>query len=220
MGESSSGRCALTLCYNPLVTHKLAIFGGTFDPIHYGHLAMAEEVCWQLGVARVFFVPAAEQPLKAGNHVASAGDRLAMVRLATAGNPSFAVCDLEIVRGGRSYSVDTVASLRDDYPDADFTFVAGADVLPDLPRWHAVERLLKLSRFAIVTRPGHALDLDRLYTALPGAEGRIGEVGGLRLDISSTELRARLRRGAPIRYQAPDAVIRYIDEHDLYRPRA
>ncbi len=181
---------------------------------------MAEEVCWQLDVARVFFVPAAEQPLKAGRHFASAADRLAMVCLATAGNPSFAVCDLEIVRGGRSYSVDTVASLREEYPGADFTFVAGADVLPDLPRWHEVERLLDLSRFAIVTRPGAELDLDRLYAALPAARGRIVEVGGLHLDISSTEMRDRLRRGAPVRYQVPDAVIRYIDEHGLYRPRA
>jgi nicotinate-nucleotide adenylyltransferase len=202
------------------VSERLAIFGGTFDPIHFGHLALAEEVCWQLGVARVFFVPAARQPLKAWKHVAPADARLEMVQLATVDNPSFAVCDLEIRRGGPSYTIDTVMSLREEFPTAEWSFVAGADVLSDLPRWHAIGRLLELCRFAIVTRPGHPVDLDQLYTALPSARGRVETVGNLRLEISSTDIRDRLSRGAPTRYQMPDAVIDYIREHGLYRARA
>ncbi len=196
-----------------------AIFGGTFDPIHFGHLALAEEVCWQLDVTCVFFVPAAQQPLKVAGHCASAEQRLEMVRLATVDNHSFAVRDLEIRRGGRSYTVDTVASLREEYPRAAFTFVAGADVLHDLPRWYQVERLLQLARFAVVTRPGYALDhdLDRLYDELPSARGRLTAIHGLHLEISSTNLRDRLQRGAPTRYQMPDIVRDYIQDHGLYR---
>lgn len=194
-----------------------AILGGTFDPIHYGHLALAEEVCWQLDASHVFFVPAAQQPLKLGGHCASSAQRLRMVELAVADNPSFAVCDLEIKRGGRSYTVDTVAALHDDYPQADLTFVAGADVLRDLPRWHDVARLFQLCRFAIVTRPGHEIDLERLLVDLPVARDRIMAVRGPRLDISSTDLRDRLERGAPTRYQIPDSVRDYIERHGLYR---
>ena len=201
------------------MSERLAIFGGTFDPIHFGHLALAEEVCWQLDVARVFFVPAAQQPLKAWKHVAPAEARLEMVRLATADNPSFAVCDLEIRRGGRSYTIDTVTSLREEFPTAEWSFVAGADVLRDLPRWHAIGRLLELCRFAIVTRPGHQVDLEGLYKALPGARGRVETVGNLHLEISSTDIRDRLSRNAPTRYQMPDVVIHYIQEHELYRKR-
>jgi nicotinate-nucleotide adenylyltransferase len=202
------------------VTERLAILGGTFDPIHFGHLAMAEEVCWQLDVARIFFVPAAQQPLKAWKHIASAEDRLAMVRLAIADNPSFDVCDLEIRRGGPSFTVDTLATLREASPHAEWIFVAGADILRDLPRWHAIDRLFELCRFAIVTRPGHPIDFDQLYQMLPVARGHVTEVGGLHLDISATDLRERLVRGAPVRYQMPDAVVDYIQQHGIYRQRA
>ena len=143
-----------------------------------------------------------------------------MVRLATASNPAFSVCDLEVRRGGRSYSVDTLTTLQDEHPDARFTFVAGADNLMDLPRWYQIERLLDLCEFAIVMRPGSWLDLGSLYHALPAARGRVATVAGPALDISATELRARLGRGAPVRYQLPDTVLEYIQDHGLYRPRA
>lgn len=202
------------------MSERLAIFGGTFDPIHYGHLALAAEVCWELDVQKVFFVPAAQQPFKGEGHAAPAGARLEMVRLATEDSSSFTVCDLEIRRGGRSYTVDTVADLREEFPGADFTFVAGADVLEDLHRWYAIERLLALCRFAVVTRPGYPIDLQRLYTLLPAARDRITTIAGLALDISATDLRNRLRRGAPVRFQMPDAVIDYIHAHGLYGTRA
>jgi nicotinate-nucleotide adenylyltransferase len=200
------------------VTEHIAILGGTFDPIHIGHLAIAEEVRWHLG-GRVFFVPAARQPLKADTHVATATDRLAMVRLATAGNPAFEVCDLEIRRGGRSYTVDTITTLREEYPAADFAFVAGADVVTDLHRWHQIERLLSLCRFLIVARPGYEIDLESLYATLPASRGRVSTITGPSLDISASGLRARLSRGAPVRYQIPDDVLEYIKAHGIYQPR-
>ena len=202
------------------MSERLAILGGTFDPIHFGHLAIAEEIRWQLQVGRIFFVPAAQQPLKVHHHVATANDRLEMVQLATANNPGFTVCDLEVRRGGRSYSVDTVAALREEHPDAQFTFVGGADILLELPRWHQIERLLELCEFAIVTRPGYQLDFDPLYAVLPAARDRMVAVTGPALDISATDLRARLARGAPVRYQLPDPVLQYIQDHGLYRARA
>lgn len=199
------------------MSEQIAILGGTFDPIHIGHLAIAEEVRWHLD-ARVFFVPAAQQPLKTNPHTATGVDRLAMVRLATASNPAFDVCDLEIRRGGRSYTIDTITTLRDEYPAAGFTFVAGADVVAALHQWHQIDRLLGLCRFLIVTRPGYELDLDQLLTTVPAARGRISTLVGPALDISASALRERFDRGAPVRYQIPDAVLGYIEAHGLYRP--
>lgn len=208
-------------CYNaPCMHEHIAILGGTFDPIHYGHLAIAEEVRWRLQADRVLFVPAAQQPLKSHRHVATADDRLEMVRLATEGNPCFAVSDLEVRRGGRSYTYDTVRALQQEKPEAAFTFVIGADILPDLPRWYALDQLLQLCRFAVVTRPGYPFDLQPLYDFLPMARGRIDAVDGPALDISATGLRDRFERGAPVRYQLPDLVVEYIADHGLYSNRA
>src|SRR4051794_7752945 len=166
---TSSG---LLFCYNPAVSERLAIFGGTFDPIHYGHLAIAEEVRWALATTRVLFVPTSQQPLKTTTHIATAVQRLEMVRLATADNSGFAIHDLEIRRGGRSYSFDTVVALQAEYPAAELFFVIGADLLSDLSRWYAIDRLLALCRFVVMTRPGYQIDLDYLYTVLPSSRGR------------------------------------------------
>jgi nicotinate-nucleotide adenylyltransferase len=204
-------------CYNPSVSERYAILGGTFDPIHIGHLAIAEDVRWQLGLDHVIFIPAARQPLKDHSHVATAVDRLAMVRLGIADNPAFLVSDLEIRRGGRSYTVDTVATLRDEHPGSDMVFIAGADVVADLHRWYQIDRLLELCRFVFVGRPGYAIDLERLHALVPASQGRVSTLIGPLLDISATELRARRARGAPVRYQVPDAVLEYMEAHGLYR---
>ncbi len=198
------------------MSERIGILGGTFDPIHYGHLAIAEEARWQLELARVFFVPAARQPLKGRHHV-PAEHRLAMTRLATGDNPCFEVCDLEVRRAGPSYTIDTIAALEAQNPGAELVFVVGADVLNDLHRWHAIDRLLALCRFAIFTRPGYALDLAPVETVLPTARGCLQAVVGPALDIAATDLRRRLAENAPVRYQMPDTVIRYIEEHGLYR---
>lgn len=196
---------------------RIAIFGGTFDPIHIGHLAIAEDARWALGADRVLFVPAAQQPLKAPQHGATAVQRLAMAQLATAGNPYFAVCDLEIRRGGVSYTVDTVTAIKAQHPDADLVFVLGADAVSLLPRWHQIERLLDLCRFAVVQRPDYDLSLDALTRTLPALTGRIMVIDGPALTISASEIRDRLHAGQPVRYHLPHAVWQYVEQHRLYR---
>jgi len=198
------------------MTARIAILGGTFDPIHIGHLAIAEDVRFALDIAQVLFVPAAQQPFKTNQHRASARDRLAMVHLAIADNPAFAASDLEVRRGGLSYTVETVAHIGAQWPGSELFFVLGADALPELSRWREVERLLQMCRFAVVKRPGFPINLDLLYMELPAAHNRIVVITGPALAISASEVRQRLRTGQPVRYHLPLAVWRYILEHGLY----
>jgi nicotinate-nucleotide adenylyltransferase len=197
---------------------RLAIFGGTFDPIHIGHLAIAEDACWALGADQVVFVPARQQPLKqAQTPGAAAAQRLRMVELAVADNPRFAVWDGEVRRGGVSYTVDTVVQIQHASPDADLYFVLGADAVTLLPRWHRIERLIMLCRFAVLRRPGAALALDPLIETLPMLHDRIKVIDGPLLTISATDVRQRLLRKQPVRYHLPPAVWHYIEQHGLYR---
>jgi len=198
------------------MSSRIGILGGTFDPIHYGHLAIAEEARVALHLSRVMVIPAGEQPLKAGRHVASSAHRLAMAHLACAGNPFFAVSAIEIERAGPSYTAVTLQQLHDQLPDA-LCLILGADALADLPRWRDVQRILELASLVGVTRPGATLDLVRLARALPGVLERLTLIDGPRLDISSSDLRRRVAAGKPIRYQTPDAVVDYIAQHGLYR---
>ncbi|HEX6290893.1 MAG TPA: nicotinate-nucleotide adenylyltransferase [Herpetosiphonaceae bacterium] len=196
---------------------RIALLGGTFDPIHIGHLAIAEDVRFALNADRVLFVPAAQQPLKSYQHTASAPDRLEMTRLAVADNPAFAVADIEIRRGGLSYSVETVAQIGAEYPKAELFFIVGVDAAATLPQWFQVERLLHLCRIAIVERPGYIFDPQALFEALPLARERTVLVPGPALDISASEVRQRLRAGRPVRYHLPAAVSQYIEQRGLYR---
>ena len=189
----------------------VGILGGTFNPIHLGHLLIAQDALEQAGLERVLFIPTAQPPHKpfAGN--VSAQHRLRMLKLAIAGNPQFAVDDLEIRRGGKSYSVETLAELQERLPAADFYFIIGADSLVELPQWYQVERLVKLCRFLVFERPG--------YTAQP-----MRRLAGLRYrslathpcEISSREIRERLASRRSIRYLVPEPVRRYIERHQLY----
>jgi len=189
----------------------VGILGGTFNPIHLGHLLIAQDALEQAGLERVLFIPTAQPPHKplAGN--VSAQHRLRMLKLAIAGNPQFAVDDLEIRRGGKSYSVETLAELQERLPAADFYFIIGADSLVELPQWYQAERLVKLCRFLVFERPG--------YTAKPGRR-----LAGLRYrrlathpcEISSREIRERLASRRSIRYLVPEPVRRYIERHQLY----
>jgi nicotinate-nucleotide adenylyltransferase len=196
---------------------RIAILGGTFDPIHIGHLAIAEDVRFALDAAQVIFVPAAQQPFKANVQSADAEHRLAMARLATADNGCFAVSDIEILRGGVSYTVETVAQLHKQLSDAELYFIVGADAALDLPRWFNVERLLQLSQIVVVERPGYRFDEDILYTSVPSARGRLVRVEGPALAISASELRERLCEGKPARYHLSSAVMDYIQTHGLYQ---
>jgi nicotinate-nucleotide adenylyltransferase len=198
------------------MTARIGILGGTFDPIHYGHLAIAEEARVALRLDRVLLIPAARQPLKAGVHGAPPPDRLAMARLACASNNAFEVLTIEVERPGLSYTATTLESLH-AAGLGELHFILGADALADLPRWRAVEKVIELARIVAVGRPGFAPPLPALERALPQLGERLTLLEGLKLDISSTELRRRVALGQPIRYLTPDAVVDYIAEHGLYR---
>jgi nicotinate-nucleotide adenylyltransferase len=198
---------------------RLGILGGTFDPIHYGHLALAEEARVVAGLSRILFIPAARQPHKAHGHAATPQQRLDMVRIATAGNPSFLVSSIEIERAGPSYTVDTLEQLNATM-QGEFFFILGIDVLADLPRWRAAERVVALARMIAVGRPGATLDTDALLAALPGLRERLTMIDGPGMALSSSSVRRRIAEGLPIRYLTPDPVTEYIAVHGLYRRAA
>jgi len=185
--------------------------GGTFDPIHLGHLRAAENARESAGLARVDFVPAHVPPHRA-EAASPALDRFAMVALATAGHREFLASDLELRRDGPSYTVDTVAGLVETQPEHEFVLVVGGDAFAEMGSWKEAERLFGLCRLAVVPRPG--------------AEGAGAEIGGGReiirvdgpgLDVSATDVRRRVREGRSIRYLVPDAVAEYIGKKGLYR---
>jgi nicotinate-nucleotide adenylyltransferase len=196
---------------------RVGIYGGTFDPIHNGHLAIAEEACWALGLARLYVVPAARQPLKNGPQGASPEQRLAMAQLACADNPRLVVSDLELRRPPPSYTVDTLRSFRELLGSAvELYFILGADALASLSRWHRAHEIIDLARLAALTRPGVTLDLEQLEREIPGMMARTTLIEGPLLDISGTDLRRRLAEGRPVRYQLPEAVREYVQAHGLY----
>jgi nicotinate-nucleotide adenylyltransferase len=198
---------------------RLGVLGGTFDPIHFGHLLAAEEARVTLHLDRVLFAPAGDPPHKQGHPIWPVTHRLAMARLAIADNPAFVVTAVDIDRPGPHYTVDTIRLLRDEWgTQADETFfVMGADSLANLLTWHQPARLIELCRLAVVARPGYRPDLTELAAALPGLSGRLDWVEMPVLGIASSDLQRRVREGRSIRYQVPAAVARYVAEHGLYR---
>ena len=198
------------------MTARIGILGGTFDPIHYGHLAIAEEARLTLQLDRVLFVPAAQQPLKRGAHIAAPEQRLAMVQLACAPNPAFEVSRIELDRPGPSFTLTTLEALQ-AARIGELHFILGDDALADLTRWHGAARVVELARIIAVGRPGRGTDLTRIIQALPALSDRLTVLPGPALDISSTTLRRRVAAGQPIRYQTPDAVVAYIGEQGLYK---
>lgn len=204
-----------------VVVGSVGILGGTFDPIHLGHLAIGEEVREVLGLERVLFVPAAEPPHKRDRRHSDPEHRLAMVRLAVADNPAFEASGIELERDGPSYSADTLSELHrraaDEGRSADLTFILSGEALRGLPDWHDPVRILTLARLAVVPRHGSTMP-DRGWVAerFPGLEDRVAFLSGPLLAISGTAVRARVAAGRSIRYLVPDAVRRYIDDHGLY----
>lgn len=196
---------------------RLGILGGTFDPIHHGHLVAAEEARHQLDLERVLFVPAGSPPHKPLQPITPAGHRLNMVELAIASNRHLAISHVDLDRSGPSYTVDTLDLLRAEWgPDALLFFIGGADLLADILTWHQPQRLIESCELAVVERPGVELDLEPLEEQLPGLTARIHWVRMPGLDISSRDLRARVREGRPISYLVPRAVEAYILEQGLY----
>ncbi|HEU4325117.1 MAG TPA: nicotinate-nucleotide adenylyltransferase [Roseiflexaceae bacterium] len=195
---------------------RIGVLGGTFDPIHYGHLAIAEEARAALGLERVLLVPAAQQPFKQGITVTPAERRLEMVRLACQGNPAFEASPVELERPGPSYTVTTLEELHARL-DVELLFIVGGDAVRDMPRWRRAPELPALAQIVIVQRPLVTLDLARLVEELPQLRGHYTLLEGPSIELSSTELRARVAAGRPIRYLVPDPVAAYIAEHGLYR---
>lgn len=200
---------------------KLGLMGGTFNPIHYGHLAAAEECRNRLGLDRVLFIPAGEPPHKRGRSVTSAADRVAMVELAIADNPGFELCRIEVDRCGPSYTADTLTELHEIHgSSAELYFIVGMDSLSEILTWRQPARIAELARLVAVSRGGVApFDPGLLEPGIPNARERVIVLSGPELTISSTDLRERVASGLPIRYQVPPSVEEYIRGHGLYASR-
>lgn len=195
---------------------RLGIMGGTFDPVHTGHLACAEMAMDACGLDGVIFMVAANPSLKQLQTVASPEERLEMVRLAVAANERFDVSDLELMREGVTYTSDTLRQLRAHYPEhVELAFIIGADSLTTLPQWHEAEVVKELATIVCVSRPGR-FDEDELLQSCRDQGFRIEHVCAPLLDISSSELRQRVAASQSIRYLAPDAVCRFVQERGLY----
>ncbi len=200
------------------MTERVGVFGGTFDPIHDGHLVAANEAAWELGLNRVLFLPTGNPPHKQDEPVTSAEDRLAMVQLAIADNPRFELCTIELERSGLSYTVDTLRELRKREPGIDPYFIIGMDSLVDLHNWHDPGGILKLAHLVAVHRAGwDVVDLEKLDRDVPGAAARVSILRIPGLDIASSDLRDRIVAGRPVRYLIPKMVIAYIEERRLFR---
>jgi nicotinate-nucleotide adenylyltransferase len=197
---------------------RVGVLGGTFDPIHIGHLVSAEEAWGELELERVVFIPAGLPPHKLDHVVSPVEHRLAMVELAIVSNPHFAVSRVDIDRFGPCYTVDTIELLRDEWgPGAEIYFIMGSDSLLDILTWRNPRRLIRLCRFAVVSRSGYQVDLNELDALLPGIASRVQMLNAPELDISSTDIQRRVREGLSIKYQVPEAVEAYIYQHKLYR---
>lgn len=189
---------------------RFGILGGSFNPVHHGHLIIATRAAEALKLDRVLLIPTAVSPLKAAGDLASPRDRLAMVRLAVRGNPLLQASDLEVRRGGTSFTVDTLRALRRGL-DGEFVLILGADAARLLPQWRSIEEVRRLARVVVVGRGG---------LRPPGKTPKVSKeaiVGVPLLEISSTDIRERVRRGLPIRYLVPEAVERFIRRKRLYR---
>lgn len=196
---------------------RLGILGGTFDPIHIGHLILAEESWYQLGLEKVLLVPAADPPHKRDRLLSPVDHRVAMIQLAIADNPHLELSRVDVDRPGPHYTVDMVHLLYDQYgPGTDLYFLMGLDSLADLPNWHQPQQLMELCNLVALTRPDSGLDWDSLEQSLPGIRWRVIFLPMPELDISSTMIQQRVRQGRPIRYQVLPPVEDYIGAHSLY----
>lgn len=193
--------------------------GGTFDPVHHGHLLAAESARQAFGLSKVVFVPAARPPHKAEKDLTPARHRLAMVLLATLSNPHFSVSDLEVNRAGPSFTVDTLAEFHRLFPDRDLHFITGADAILEITTWRDWAGMLRLARFVAVARPGYPSGrLELLKAPLPAdLRSRIHYLEIPGLSISSSDIRNRVRVGGTIRYLLPESVEQYIAKEGLYR---
>ncbi len=190
---------------------RLGVMGGTFDPIHHGHLVAASEVAAEFDLDEVIFVPTGQPTFKQDQHVTAAEHRYLMAVVATASNPRFTVSRVDIDRPGLTYTVDTLRDLNLRRPGADLFFITGADAVEQILTWKDPDELFGMAQFVAVTRPGHTLSI----AGLPADRVSQHEIPALA--ISSTDVRARARAGQPVWYLVPDGVVQYIAKHGLYR---
>ena len=195
---------------------RIGILGGTFSPPHVGHLACAETALSQLGLDRLLLMPVALPPHKDAGEDPGPEHRLAMCRLAAAGDERIEVSELEVDRGGPSYTVDTLRALHEASPQDELTFVAGGDMAASLPGWRQPEEVLRLARFAVAEREGAGrAEVERALAGLDGRD-RVVFFDMPRIDVSSSAIREGIAAGRPVRDLVPDAVARYIEQHGLY----
>ncbi|WP_276319557.1 nicotinate-nucleotide adenylyltransferase [Cellulomonas endophytica] len=190
---------------------RIGVMGGTFDPVHHGHLVAASEVAARYDLEEVVFVPTGRPRLKSHQVVTPAEHRYLMTVIATASNPRFTVSRVDIDRAGETYTVDTLRDLHALHPDADLYFITGADAVAQILSWKDADELFALARFVAVTRPDHHLSVEGLPT------DRVSILEIPALSISSTDVRHRVRTGLPAWYLVPDGVVQHIAKHRLYR---
>lgn len=200
---------------------RIGILGGSFDPVHYGHLLLAECCREQCRLDAVWFIPAAVPPHKQQRTLSSASDRVEMLKLAIGGNIAFAVSELEIERGGVSYTVDTLQTLHDENPGYEWFFLMGADSLVDFPTWRNPAQICELAIPAVVRRAGSPEPNDSVLEKLMSTQrlelARQHRIEMPVVELSSTDIRQRVASGRSIRYRTPRAVEKYIETHGLYR---
>ncbi len=187
---------------------KIGILGGTFDPIHYGHLILGEQVRVQLGLDRVIYVPTFMPPHKISGSIAAASHRLKMVALAVKKNKRFSVSDIEIRRRGKSYTVDTLRQIKKRHPAAELFFICGSDLVNEIPTWKNVDQIYGMARFVLAKRPGFGKRLSGKNFI---------KINVAQVDISSSVIRDLVRQGRSIRYLTPGTVVEYIEKHGLYK---
>jgi nicotinate-nucleotide adenylyltransferase len=197
------------------VKARLGVMGGTFDPIHYGHLVTAEEALHQFELDQVVFVPTGDPWMKEHAHVSAAEDRYLMTVIATASDAKFRVSRMEIDRDGPTYTVDTLRDLKTAHPETDLFFITGADAMIEIFQWKDPAELFELARFIAATRPGY--DLQAFTATTPSDRDDVTVMQIPALAISSTDIRARVASGRPIRYLLPEGVKTYIEKAGLYR---
>lgn len=194
------------------VGRKIGLMGGSFDPVHHGHLLACREAKVRFQLDRLILLPAAQTPRKSAAEQAAGHHRAAMLRAATAGDPALEVSDFELDRGGVSYTVESVRHFRQHFPHDHLFWIIGADQVPHLERWRSIEEIAKMVEIIVISRPGHAI---ASAPAIPGLV--LHHVDGLSRDLGSTALRNRLRQNQPVDGMIPPEVIVYIGQNELYQ---
>jgi nicotinate-nucleotide adenylyltransferase len=196
---------------------RIGVFGGSFDPVHVGHLIVAEVLRHALALERVLFLPAGRPPHKPTQELAADADRLAMLNLALAGAPYFEISTVDLDRPGPSYTAESLRVLRGQLPpDCELYFLIGQDSLRDFPTWHAPAAIAGLARLGVALRPGVVATVEAVNRAVPDTSGRVELVPVPLIDVASRTIRANIRAGGPYRFQVPPAVADYIAERGLY----